>query len=224
MNTIMPAPGGTDLLVDIECTTDPRQSEGATHPVAIHADWTVMTVHELDGERVARSLGGWSSCLHFAETIVPAYRHCLRIMSDPTSLGRNPIGSWMNTSPPFCPGGHRHSTLREAVRHEIDGIHLARQFESDQWRFDVDSLEHAGYQQFRELMWVARPMWAAAADPRVVRLGVDGYLQLWREGLLPAHAETIAHRVPRIAWPLTVEFFVERYYEQLERPPRTGVG
>lgn len=216
MTAVMPAPNNQALVVQIECTSHPINRIGETHEIVIHPDWSVSTMHDLESERVSRSLGAWSSCLHFAESIVPGYRQVLQVMREPTSLTHRD-GGWYSTSPPFCPGGHRFATVREAVRHEINGVHVARMFESSEWRFDSDSLERAGYQQFRELLWVARREWADVAEQGVVRLDVDGYMQMWRDGLLPEHAEALATLVPRMALPMPVEHIVDSYWNAVKK-------
>lgn len=80
-----PVPGDRDLEIVVECTSEPDERFGTVHPVVLHSDWTLDTPHDLEAERVARALGGWSSCLLLAERVVPAYRRTLEAMMDPAS-------------------------------------------------------------------------------------------------------------------------------------------
>ncbi len=94
-----PVPGGGDLEIVVECTSDPDERFGTVHPVVLHADWTLDTPHDLAAERVARAFGGWSSCLLFAERVVPAYRRALEAMMDPgpahaTDMAMPAAGAW----------------------------------------------------------------------------------------------------------------------------------
>lgn len=220
MTTITPAPRGA-LSVDIECTAKPTDNLGATHTVTILADWSVSVAqHDLEADRVGRALGGWSSCLHFVESTVPAYRHVLEVMHDPVSLRRDAQGRWLNSNSGCSRAPHQHVTLREAVRHETSYDHAALQHQSDYWR--VDGVEVAAWSHYFQLMWAARDAWVGPASPHLVRLGANGYLQLWREGVLPAYAARIAQSIPPVAFPLPVDFFINAHYRDLERERRRG--
>ena len=123
---IVPAPLGRELDLTIECTSDPYERFGTQHRVIIHPDWTVETPHDLEAERIARSFGGWSTCLAFVERVVPAYRGALEMMTDPnrpqfsSRESSAPIGAseededCFDTDLPPDP-----ATLRHVVRREI---------------------------------------------------------------------------------------------------------
>ena len=70
----------------IECSSDPSERRGVTHRVIIHPDWTVDVPHDIEAERVARSFGGWSTCLELVERVIPAYRRALDLMTNPNHL------------------------------------------------------------------------------------------------------------------------------------------
>lgn len=81
-----PAPGGSSLTFTTECCTDPKSRFGTPHEVTILPDWTVVTPHDIDAERVAQALGAkWCSCIKLVDEIVPAYRKSVQI-ADPDNL------------------------------------------------------------------------------------------------------------------------------------------
>lgn len=223
MTKITPAPTGS-LAVEIECTAKPTDNLGTSHTITINADWSVSAPeHDLGADRVSRALGGWSSCLHFAESTVPAYRHVLGVMHRPASLVSDARGRWLNTMSSGCRHTpHVHTSLRDAVRHEVSYDHAAGLHRNDLWR--VDGVEIASWSHLFQLLWVARGAWVQTARPYFVRLGVNGYLQLWRNGLLPGQAETIAQGTPTVAFPLPVDYFINAHYRQLESERRAGRG
>jgi hypothetical protein len=215
MNHIAPTPNGHDLVVAIQCTTLPTDEAGESHFIRIRSDWTVETEHDLGAERVSRALGGWCSCLHFAESTVRAYRHILDVMHAPNVLERDSRGKWLNTTQGHCEHRpHHHASLRDAVRHEISTDHAGLLYQSKQWR--VQGVATAAWNHFFELLWQVRKVWAESADPRIVRLGAPGYLELWREGLLPSQAARVVESVPDVALDLPTEFFVNAHFNALE--------
>ena len=212
---ITPAPFGLDLALPIECTALPTDDLGDTHLAVVHSDWTVTTSHDLESEKIARALGGWSSCLHFVETTVPAYRHVLTVMHEPLMLSRDIRGKWLNTTHGPCRHQpHHHASLRDAVRHEISAEHVAAMFESSEWR--VPGVDSAAWSQYFQLIWVAREVWAQSADPDFLPLGPDGYMHLWKSGILPEHAERIAAAVPPVTFPLPPDYLIGAYYNAVE--------
>lgn len=54
------------LRIEIPCRTSTSGPPGR-HPATINTDWSVDTGHDLDAERIARVLGGSTSCLGIAE-------------------------------------------------------------------------------------------------------------------------------------------------------------
>lgn len=69
-----PDPTDADLTVDVRCYTDPTHSGGRTHPIVLHADWSVDTGHDLDAERFSVAFGGYLSCLDLPDKVLPAVR------------------------------------------------------------------------------------------------------------------------------------------------------
>lgn len=219
--TLLPAPGGRDLPLTIACSTHPSEEDGPSHAVVIHPDWTVGTQHDLESERVARGLGGWSACLLFAETAVPAYRHLLTVMTDPTTLLRDRIGTWHNSGEGHCTlWSHRHTRLADAVRHELSAEHVTGLFTSADWQLQVDA---AARSQFHRLTWMARDRWSAVAGHRQSRLDPVDYIRLWRAGVHPLDAAALASAFPSWATlPLTREYVLSAHFIPFEQRSRTS--
>lgn len=217
---LLPAPGGQNLTLVISCTSHPRELEGRTHEVVIHPDWTVTTVHDLESERLARALGAWSSCLHFAESTVPAYRYVLDIMQDPTALHRGRQATTHNTTRGTCAvWPHQHARLRDAMRHEISAEHATGLFASTSWQLlGVDGVAHS---QFLNLTSIARDLWCGAARRRDGRLELFGYALLWHAGVPPLQAAALASEFPlRTRVPLTRDYLLSAHYIPIERGTR----
>ena len=214
---VIPAPDGNALRMTIACTALPTDSDGPLHDVLIHPDWTVTTVHDLETERIARGLGAWSACLHFAESIVPAYRHVLAIMDDPQLLRRDRRGGWHNTTDGQCGLWlHRHMHLREAVRHELSAEHATGLFASDDWQ--LPGVETVAYTEFHRLTRHARDLWVEAAAQLGADLEPYEYARLWRAGVNPVSAALLAAAFPPwAAAPLTREYVLGAHFVSAER-------
>jgi hypothetical protein len=212
MIAVEPAPGGS-LRIDVECTSAPRDLVGALHQVTINADWTVEVPHDGDADRVARAFGGWSSCLLFVESVVPAYRHVLEVMHHPASLRRDRSGRWLNGGGPGCPHPtHRHPRLRDAVRHELTPDHATTAFRSVHWR--VPDVDLAAWNQFHDLMWQAREHWAGDAGEDAVQLG--RHAAMWNAGVLPGRAGAILAGFDRVVRPVSPVALVDAYFAAIE--------
>lgn len=192
----LPAPDRQTLEVTIECTGTPGDRYGIQHRIAIDPDWSVQSrEHDLDAERIARSLGGWCSCLHFAEHVVPAFRDTIQRMrstSGPDARGLHP-GRF-----PGAPDRPRRDPAASLVAQE----------------------EQRMYEQ---LFLDAGRVWAAWGDSRYVQRGFHDYLLLWREGVLPTTVAEIARSLPREAWPLPHEFYLDAHCSELDRDWLTNV-
>ncbi len=212
MTAVAPTPDGSDLTVTIRCASVPAAADGPAHVIAVHADWSATTEHDLAAERLARSLGGWCDCLHLVETTLPAYRHALDVMSRPLAFFRRDGGAWMNTPHPACLGAtHRHPSLRSAVRHELSHEHAVRSRVHQ-----PEQTETAGWVHWLAVLWAAREAWVASAPSGIGDLDVDDYRWLWNRGVLPQHVARRAGEV--LDAPITPprEFFVAAHFVELE--------
>ncbi|MDL9978638.1 hypothetical protein [Microbacterium candidum] len=214
MSDLGPAPAGQLLTVNVECTGSPVDRFGVLHPVTIRPDWTVHTVHDLDAERVGVLFGGWCSCLHFVERIVPAFREGLQLMAAPRGLPRDG-DVWDNFPSQGCPQSkHFHHDLEAAVRHELSAAHVSGQYGADGWADrQVAAVAEA---QFRAVMSAAAAVWANAADPDLVTGGRDGYLELWAAGMLPTQVAEIAAAFPDQALSFSTAFFRRIHFHGID--------
>lgn len=109
--------GFLPCTVVTHCRSVPASMTYLRHLVMIHPDLSVDTGHDLECERVAVALRGYSSCLLFAEATVPAAQYWQR------QTGRKPLsggGGWKGLlSQPCAPrrghGVHLATTATGAV-------------------------------------------------------------------------------------------------------------
>lgn len=126
-----PAPGGSDLTVNVTCHLS-REDDAPTtrHPIRIASDWTVRTPHDIEGERVAAAFGGYTSCIDLVDTAVPAAACWLRraMRADPPELeflGR-PDRWRLRRAMGCCPKGGFRDAL-SAAEHWRSPRHVARE-------------------------------------------------------------------------------------------------
>lgn len=186
MTTLPPFPNEVNLEITIECTSDPSEKLGTPHRVVIHPDWTVQTLHDLDAERVARSFGGWSTCLAFVEDVVPAYRRALSLMTNDVDRFYE-TGRWEISPDCMFPGRSSDSSTGTAV------TEVQRRL-------------------YTQLFARAGRSWAESGDPRLIDGGADGFLEMWEKGVLPLLIDELARSLPRSIWPLTPEFYSQAFF------------
>lgn len=221
VRTYGPAPAGHRLTVAIECTADVLERTGALHRIVIQPDWTVEAPHhDLDAERVARAFGGWCTCLHVAEHIVPAYRRALGAMLDPgrLRLGGEHRGSALSGEDEFdcMPDDdpwEAGRALRAAMGREISAEHQLRGAGDD---LATQPLARAERIMYDRLMQAAGAVWTAWGDPAHLDGGADAYADLWRAGIPPTAVERVARSVTRAAWPLPVEFYDRVHFDDID--------
>ncbi len=220
--TMPPAPYGQDLDLVIECTARPDDHFGMPHRVVVHPDWTVETPHDLDAERVARSFGGWSTCLLFADRVAPALRRALHLMTHPDQIagGDDPWAAQPEDDGEACSYPLDPLTLRAAVREEIKPSHM----------IPANPSSHAGSEEigvgrrlYADLFSRAGRAWAAAGNPRHLDDGEAGFLEVWAEGLLPAQIDELARSLPRSVMPLSPRFYCRAYFGAVDIDWLAGV-
>lgn len=93
---LAPTPDGATLTLPVLCATSSDMSGAVRHPVQIHPDWSVSTPHDLEAERVAAAFGGYLSCLHLVDAVLPVVRHTLQqhARRSPPRLRRGARGTW----------------------------------------------------------------------------------------------------------------------------------
>ncbi|MBQ9917199.1 MAG: hypothetical protein IJO71_08365 [Microbacterium sp.] len=216
---VAPAPYGQDLDLVIECTSDPRERFGAPHRVIVHPDWTVETPHDLDAERIARSFGGWSTCLLFADRALPTFRRALHVMAHPAQItaGDEP---WTaapqddDDSDDFCSYPLDPSSLRDSVREEIKPSRMIPGSPSSH-AASPEAID-AERKLYTELFSRAGRAWATAGDPRHIDGGEIGFLEVWAQGLLPTHVDELARSLPRSALPLSPQFYSRAHFDDVD--------
>jgi len=197
-----PAQDGTCLTFEVECRTNRRATRGKRHPMTINADWTIQTPHDLDAERVAVALGGYSSCLEVVDTAVPALREAMGLASrrlrPELRLGRKAGWVVAKAAGCGCPGSFR--TAAEAAEHARSTRHLAARHGCSErilWM----------------LMGATEDAVAALAQPLVDAGGLavrelGGMAQLWDAGVHPDDAVAMAGMVSAVSEPLPVHYFL----------------
>jgi hypothetical protein len=206
-----PAPGESALTLGVPCCADPRALAAVRHPVTIGPDWSVEVPHDLDAERVAVALGGYSGCLELAERVVPAARTRLQALArrgDP-QLARTRGGGWAPRVPvPRCcrpslsAGAADPVTVAEHLRSNAHHA-AAGGCRADLLRAVVRALvrAHTGGTSFT----VAADDLAAAA-PAVH--GEMGVVRLWAVGVHPRVAVALHDLVAPDGPPLPAAFYL----------------
>ncbi len=103
------------------CSTRPDLSSATHHPVTLLPDWTLVTPHDLEAERVATAFGGYCSCLVLADRVAPAVRGLVqaRARLAPPRLARGTHGTWTVRAPQkaaCCRPGQRASAVAGHLR------------------------------------------------------------------------------------------------------------
>lgn len=184
---VTPGPPGLDLALTIECTSGPQQRVGTTHRVVVRSDWSVDAAHSFEAERAARSMGGWCSCLYFAETVVPAYGAALRIISGSASA---------------------------SVRGTLSAAGVAALCTGRGWT--VDNPDAAAELLAAALLNAAGSRWARWGDPRYVDDAEGSYGALWELGVPPVEVEKLARQLPASSWPLPTAFYEAAYLGRVD--------
>ena len=213
------APPNHPVTITIDCTAAPDVQSGTPHRITLHSDWRVDSAHDLEAERVGRSLGSWCSCLHFVDRIIPIYREAMHIMADPAQLPRRG-NRWGNIqSDPAQSDGvsnvgplrFPHANLADALAQELSPQHLlAITRNISQAGDELAPLEHRMY---KKLFSQAGRVWAGAGDPHQIDGGQDSFYSLWLEGIPSVKIDEIARSLPKAAWPLPEDFYRRAYLD-----------
>jgi hypothetical protein len=205
-----PTPDGRPLIIQIPCST--RRSEaGASvsrHELVIDRDWGVRVPHDVVGERVAVALGGYLTCVEFADRALPAARELFGLIcrSRFPELRRKGDRVWAPARPADgCCRSVRYSGPVEAADHLRSVAHAAA--------------AHATRPQLVSTVFAAvmrahgftRDAPFPATDPRQARAFVPGVrdLQLlWRAGVAPQHVAAVHHALGTPGRPLPVNFYL----------------
>jgi hypothetical protein len=91
-----PSPTLAPMVLSVRCSTSPDMATWIRHDVELRADWTLATPHDIAAERVAAAFGGYLSCLHMVDVVVPAVRTTLQLHGRRVvpRLRRGARGTW----------------------------------------------------------------------------------------------------------------------------------
>lgn len=215
-NRIGPSPlPAREIEVTVQCRTHRDQPSRARHLITIHPDWSISTPHDLEAERIAAALGGYLSCLHLADSVIPAARAGLmrqaRISSPLVWLARATTtktrAGWAVLDPiEGCCDRSGFQTVRGASAHTRSLGHLCHEFGVPRWQLKPvlgAILKAHSDAQFGEgksdpCDWPLAPSTESASDVTCERHGAAA---LWLAGL---HPETVAaiHRQLGASTPL----------------------
>ena len=155
---------------------------------------------------MSRALGSWSSCLHFVESVVPAYRHVLEVIADPTLVPRGVLrGWWQNLKSAHTfdwhDPDHIHRNMPAAVKHEI-GEHAVTLFLSNAWEFPFRVMIGPLRTQNTAIIEAGKSAWIEAAGADFSEGDRVGLETLWDNEVSPNGAERITRWFPRGVRPL----------------------
>ncbi len=127
--TVSPDPTGQPLVLTVTCSTDPRRVGHRTHPIVLHADWSVDTGHDLEAERFTVAFGGFLSCLDLVDRVLPAVRSYVgrQLRADLPELSLGVGYRWTSASrvETCCAGSTSFATAAAASAHVRGARHVA---------------------------------------------------------------------------------------------------
>ena len=194
-------PDGASLHFTLECRTSKDTPSPVSHPVTLHADWSVELPHDLQAERVATAFGAYTSCLDFVDTAVPAFRDGLAVLLRRARLPlRHDAQGWkVRPSAPCC----RRATFASAAlaaTHLRSVDHLASRRRALPWQ--VAALVAA----FDEEFPTARQPPRHRVAGRIREVG--GLRELWRCGLHPDQVAQFADLAREVTEPLPLRYYL----------------
>ena len=174
---------------------------GPLHKVTIHSDWSIITPHDLESERVAMALGGYNSCVVLVDTTVPQLRTKLAwVARTARPIPRRDKRGWRVPSEDTaaCCVRHVFTSVRACVEHLRSPRHLATASGLLAWQVE---------RVVRAVGLSSRMDTTDAASPaRLVRED-GGLAQLWRAGIRPDEIATMARWASAAHEPLPVTYF-----------------
>ena len=214
-----PCPTGEPLVFSLRCSTSPDTGTWTRHDVELRADWTLSTPHDLPAERVAAAFGGYLTCLHVVDVVVPAVRTALQLHGRRVvpRLRRAARGTWKADGKAARRCCSPAATAQEAAAHLRSVEHAASHDGADRWLTEallarvlaahagstaltMDEQQHACMTRCVHGEQGPRALWDAGLHPEIVStvhaevVGADG----------PALPEAlylgVVSRRPNLAW------------------------
>lgn len=201
---------GCPLTFDVECLTDRRASRGATHPMTVRGDGSVESPHDMDAERVAVALGGYSSCLELVNSGIPALQEAIGLLSRRLRppLRRRRDGRWSvpKVAQCACPGSF--SSAARAAEHARSPAHIAAHHACPErlLRNALGGIELA----------VARLRDGDLSADRVCIREPAGITRLWAAALHPDDLVEMSARVWQVTEPLPLSYFLGMAYNAVD--------
>lgn len=212
MAQLGPTPDGSDLTFEVECRTSRSASRGRLHPVTIHADWSVTTPHDLDAERVAMALGGYTSCIDLVDRTVPALQELIGLRSRRVRppITYLPPRRWEVPSVVGCGCARAFPSAAAAATHLRTEGHVGGRFEAPRGQL-TRALEVV------EVVWHGfRAETPAGWDPAVHIREPGGLQELWKAGLHPDQLPAFAELAAGVTEPLPVQFYLGVAYGDVD--------
>ncbi len=196
------APWSGDLTFPISCRTSRDAASGRRHALTIRDDWSVLTSHDLQAERIASAFGGYSSCLELVDRTIPRMRESLRLVARQTrpALRRDKRGDWRVPAHELveCCRNHAFPSVRSTVGHLRSPEHLANLLGLPLWQ--VRELVTAVSGACRPELGPASPSAHHVREP-------EGLEQLWQAGIHPTEVPRLASFASVVHEPLPTTYF-----------------
>lgn len=205
---LRPHPTEGELQLPVRCYTDPAHKTHRSHPILLHADWSVDTGHDLEAERFTVAFGGYLSCFEISQRVVPALRVYLnrQLRNELPHVTLSVGGRWTATErvETCCAGSTSFSTAAEAAAHVRGARHVAAEFRTrTTW---VGSLGRKVLDAHDRRDPVRLPDDAMRLVGRQVQRARD-VVFLWEAGLTPELIEAV-HAEASDGRPLSPSFYL----------------
>lgn len=204
-------PPGTRVDFDVECRNSPDSINGARHTATLLEDWTVLTPHDLEAERVGLAFGGFCDCLVLVQSGVRVAQRWWKLITrdEVPEIAFYPVHGWQPSMATACActpapvdgsPALRFRTVVDARTHETSAMHLAARHGArpHHVRALVDALRPVAID-----LAPARRDWDPVAD----RLREpDALSVLWDCGLHPARVAELLDAAASVTGRLPASF------------------
>ena len=189
-------------MVTVPCATSDDMASAGSHRIQVAPDWSVTTPHDLDAERVAAGLGGFLSCLHLVDVVVPLVCGLLQMHARRAvpAITRGTHGSWRPASGQAASCCGSYSSAQAAAEHLRSISHACTRSGANELltRTLVDGAlgAHQGSASLH-------PQASTLARVAECVLGESGPRAVWEAGLHPSlvaaiHDEVVGHDGPAL--------------------------
>lgn len=196
------SPWAGDLEFTVECRASRTEESAIRHSIMIRDDWSVVTPHDMEAERVARAFGGYASCVELVELTIPRLRESLGRVTRRTRPvpRRDRRHQWRVPRDELagCCRNRAFSSIRSVTQHLRNPAHLANFLRLPLWQV-AEVVGQVGQ--------ACRPEASAVSlYARYVR-EEDGLEQLWQAGIHPELVPQLASYASVVNQPLPASYF-----------------